>query len=69
MGNYRTQINGVGFSELLSHSLKSRAHEDALPARKVKRPTRREANHIPDIPTGENPDKLENKRLSLSTVQ
>lgn len=27
----------------------------------------REERHIPDIPTGETPDKLENERLSLST--
>ncbi|KAK0153250.1 hypothetical protein N1851_005078 [Merluccius polli] len=45
----------------------SKAPEDGLPAKKVKRPKRGEANHIPDIPTGETPDKLENERLSLLT--
>ncbi|KAJ8361311.1 hypothetical protein SKAU_G00178360 [Synaphobranchus kaupii] len=65
MGNYRTQLKGIECSELLVNSLKSKAPEDALPAKKVKRPKRGEANHIPDIPTGETPDKLENERLSL----
>ncbi|XP_037621965.1 uncharacterized protein LOC119486148 isoform X2 [Sebastes umbrosus] len=65
MGNYRTQLKGIGCSELLANSLKSKAPEDALPAKKVKRPRRGEANHIPDIPTGETPEKLENERLTL----
>ncbi|XP_028430573.1 uncharacterized protein LOC114553561 [Perca flavescens] len=65
MGNYRTQLKGIGCSELLANSLKSKAPEDALPAKKVKRPKRGEANHIPDIPTGETPDKLEKERLLL----
>ncbi|KAL6099179.1 uncharacterized protein ACO6RY_18155 [Pungitius sinensis] len=65
MGNYRTQLRGIGCMELLANTLKSKAPEDALPAKKVKRPRRGEANHIPDIPTGETPDKLEKQRLSL----
>ncbi|XP_068567851.1 uncharacterized protein [Cebidichthys violaceus] len=65
MGNYRTQLKGIGCSELLVNSFKSKAPEDALPAKKVKKPKRGEANHIPDIPTGETSDKLENERLSL----
>ncbi|KAL6481140.1 hypothetical protein MHYP_G00092200 [Metynnis hypsauchen] len=65
MGNYRTQLKGIGCSELIANSLKSKAPEDALPAKKVKRPRRGEANHIPDIPAGETIDKLENERLSL----
>ncbi|KAF7642129.1 hypothetical protein LDENG_00264180 [Lucifuga dentata] len=65
MGNYRTKLKGIGCSELLVNSLKSKPPEDALPAKKVKRPRRGEANHIPDIPIGETPDKLENERLSL----
>lgn len=67
MGNYRTQLKGTGCSELLVNSLKSKAPEDALPAKKVKRPKRGEANHIPDIPTGETREKLENERHSLLT--
>lgn len=67
MGNYRTQLKAIGCSELLANSLKSKAPEDALPAKKVKRPRRGEANHIPDIPTGDTPEKLENERLSLLT--
>ncbi|XP_035273725.1 uncharacterized protein LOC118227390 [Anguilla anguilla] len=31
----------------------------------VKRPRRGEANHIPDLPTGETPENLEKERLSL----
>lgn len=65
MDNYRTQLKGIGCSELLASSLKFKALEDALPAKKVKRPRRGQANHIPDIPTGETPDKLENERLSI----
>lgn len=65
MGNYRTQLKRSGCAEFLANSLKSKALEDALPAKKVKRPRRGEANHIPDIPTGETPDNLENERLSL----
>ena len=52
-GNYRTQLKGIGCAELLANSLKSKAPEDALPAKNVKRHRRGEANHIPDIPTGE----------------
>lgn len=66
MGNYRTQLKGIGCSELLANSLKFKAPEDALPTKKVKRPRRREANHIPDIPTGETPDKLEKAKQSCS---
>ncbi|XP_056296090.1 uncharacterized protein LOC130210132 [Pseudoliparis swirei] len=65
MGNYRTQLKGIGCSELLVNSFKSKAPGDALPAKNVKKPIRGEANHIPDIPTGETSDKLENERLSL----
>ncbi|XP_047217856.1 uncharacterized protein LOC124866210 [Girardinichthys multiradiatus] len=65
MGNYRTQLKGIGCSELPVNSLKSKAPEDASPAKKVKRPRRGEANHIPEIPTGETSEKLENERLSL----
>uniref|UniRef100_A0A3B4YDX4 PB1 domain-containing protein n=1 Tax=Seriola lalandi dorsalis TaxID=1841481 RepID=A0A3B4YDX4_SERLL len=65
MGNYRTQLKRSGCAEFLANSLKSKAPEDALPAKKLKRPRRGEANHIPDIPTGETPDNLENERLSL----
>ncbi|XP_078025314.1 uncharacterized protein LOC117251126 [Epinephelus lanceolatus] len=65
MGNYRTQLKGIGCAELLANSLKSKAPEDALPAKKVKRPRRGEANHIPDIPTGETPDNLEDDRVTL----
>lgn len=50
---------------MLVNSLKSKAQEDALPAKKVKRPRKGEANHIPDIPIGETPEKLENERVSL----
>ncbi|KAK7912340.1 hypothetical protein WMY93_012551 [Mugilogobius chulae] len=67
MGNYRTQLKGTGCSELLVNSLKSKTPEDALPAKNVKRPRRGEANHIPDLPTGETQEKLENERLSLLT--
>lgn len=65
MGNYRTQLKRSGCAEFLANSLKSKALEDALPAKKVKRPRKGEANHIPDIPTGETPSNLENERLSL----
>uniref|UniRef100_A0A8C2X9N4 PB1 domain-containing protein n=1 Tax=Cyclopterus lumpus TaxID=8103 RepID=A0A8C2X9N4_CYCLU len=63
MGNYRTQLKGIGCSELLVNSFKAPA--DAMPAKNVKKPKRGEANHIPDIPTGETSDKLEIERLSL----
>ncbi|KAK7886837.1 hypothetical protein WMY93_026458 [Mugilogobius chulae] len=67
MGNYRTHLKGIGCSELLANSLKSKRPDDALPAKKVKRPRRGEANHIPDIPNGETAEKLENERLALLT--
>ncbi|XP_032392486.1 uncharacterized protein LOC116702420 [Etheostoma spectabile] len=67
MGNYRTQLKGLGCSEVLANSLKSKAPEDGFAAKNIKRPKRGEANHIPDIPNGETPDKLENERLSLLT--
>ncbi|KAK7886000.1 hypothetical protein WMY93_025621 [Mugilogobius chulae] len=65
MGNYRTHLKGIGCSELLANSLKSKRPDDALPAKKVKRPRRGEANHIPDIPNGETAEKLENERLDF----
>lgn len=56
-----------GHVELPPHTCAERgeALEDALPAKEVKRPRRGEANHVPDIPTGETPDNLENERASL----
>ncbi|CAL9698769.1 unnamed protein product [Knipowitschia caucasica] len=36
MGNYRTLLKGTGCTELLANSLKSKAPEDALPAKKKK---------------------------------
>lgn len=65
MGNYRTQLKCSGCAEYLANSRKSTALEDALAAKKVKRPRRVEANHIPDIPTGETTDNLEKERVSL----
>ncbi|XP_035994608.1 uncharacterized protein LOC118563631 [Fundulus heteroclitus] len=65
MGNYRTQLKGIGCAELLANSLKYKGAEDALPAKNVKRPRRGEANHIPDIPTGETQDILEAERVTL----
>ena len=48
--------------------LKSKAPDDTLPAKKVKRPRRGEANHIPDIPTGETVtfDRSEEAKQSCS---
>lgn len=60
-----TQLKHSGCAEFLANSLKSKALEDALTAKKVKRPRRREANHIPDITTGETSSNLENERRSL----
>ncbi|XP_067353940.1 uncharacterized protein [Channa argus] len=65
MGNYRTQLKGIGCSEVLANSLKSKPLDDALSAKNVKRPRRGEANHIPDIPVGETLGKLEDERLAL----
>lgn len=69
MGSYRTQLKGLACSEILANSLKSKAPEDGLTAKKVKRPKRGEGNHIPDIPTGETPENLENERLSSKEAQ
>ncbi|XP_067331111.1 uncharacterized protein [Channa argus] len=65
MGNYRTQLKGIGCFEVLANSLKSKPLDDALSAKNVKRPRRGEANHIPDIPVGETLGKLEDERLAL----
>ena len=66
MGNYRTQVTGIGCAELLANSLKSKAPEDALPAKNVKRPRRGGTNHIPDIPPGETSDNLEDETFDRS---
>ncbi|KAK2859964.1 hypothetical protein Q7C36_004130 [Tachysurus vachellii] len=66
MGNYRTQIKGIGCSELLANSLKSKALDDALSTKNVKRPKRGESSHIPDIPTGIlNEVKKQNNRMVI----
>lgn len=65
MDNYCTQLKGTGCSKLLANSLKSKAPEDATPAKNLKRPRRGEANHIPDIPNGQTPGILNYERLSL----
>lgn len=53
MGNYRTQLKGIGCAELLANSLKSKAPEDAFPS---------------GIPTGETSDNLEDERLHFMSL-
>lgn len=65
MGNYRTQLRVQGCPELSVNSLKSKATTDALPAKKVKRPKRAEANFNPVFPVGETLESLEKQRLEL----
>ncbi|XP_028461691.1 uncharacterized protein LOC114573615 [Perca flavescens] len=67
MGNYRTQLKLQGCPELCVNSLKSKATADALPAKKVKKPKRFEANFYPSFPIGETLDSLEKVRLELLT--
>ncbi|TDH13496.1 hypothetical protein EPR50_G00033470 [Perca flavescens] len=67
MGNYRTQLKLQGCPELCVNSLKSKATADALPAKKVKKPKRSEANFYPSFPIGETLDSLEKVRLELLT--
>ncbi|KAA8580465.1 hypothetical protein FQN60_006000, partial [Etheostoma spectabile] len=66
-GNAVFRSNNTRLTLILANSLKSKAPEDGFAAKNIKRPKRGEANHIPDIPNGETPDKLENERLSLLT--
>lgn len=65
MGNYRTQLRVQGCPELSVNSLKSKANTDALPAKKVKRPKRAEANFNPVFSVGETLESLEKQRLEL----
>ena len=67
MGNLRTQLKGIGCPELAVNSLKTKATDDAHPAKNVKRPKRGEANHIPSYPAGETADNLEMERQTLLT--
>lgn len=65
MGNLRTQLKGLGCPELAVNSLKTKATDDAHPAKNVKRPKRGEANHVPSYPVGETADNLEMERQVL----
>ncbi|XP_070404996.1 uncharacterized protein [Nothobranchius furzeri] len=67
MANYRTQLKLQGCPELCVNSLKSKATTDAVPAKKVKKPKRCEANFYPSFPTGETLDSMEKVRLELLT--
>lgn len=67
LGNYRTQLKLQGCPELCVNSLKSKAPTDDVPAKKVKKPKRSEANFYPSLPTGETLDNLEKVRLELLT--
>ncbi|CAL8318205.1 unnamed protein product [Merluccius merluccius] len=65
MGNLCTQLKGLGCPELAVNSLKTKATDDAHPAKNVKRPKRGEANHVPSYPAGETADNLEMERQVL----
>ncbi|XP_057196120.1 uncharacterized protein LOC130557969 isoform X3 [Triplophysa rosa] len=65
MGNLRTQLKGLGCPEFLANSLKTKASDNAFPAKNVKRPKRGEANHIPSVPAGVSSENLETERLAL----
>nr|XP_033473344.1 uncharacterized protein LOC117251281 [Epinephelus lanceolatus] len=59
MGNLRTQPKGLGCPELAVNALKTKAADDAHPAKNVKRPKHGEANHVLSYPAGVTADNLE----------
>ncbi|XP_078029677.1 uncharacterized protein LOC144466491 [Epinephelus lanceolatus] len=65
MGKLRTQLKGLGCPELAVNALKTKAADDAHPAKNVKRPKRGEANHVPSCPAGVTADNLEMERQVL----
>ena len=65
LGNQRTYLKGLGCTEFAVNSLKNKSPDDAKPAKKVKRPKRGEANHMPSLPLGESAEQLEKERQAL----
>ncbi|XP_051780897.1 uncharacterized protein LOC127527169 [Erpetoichthys calabaricus] len=66
MANYWTLLKAHGTSaEVTVITLKSKSQEEAHPAKNLKRPRRAEVNHFPSLPSGETPQSLEQKRISL----
>lgn len=69
MCNYRTQLKSHGLaSELMVNTLKSKSREDSIPqpAKNNKKARRGEANYYPQT-SSENPESLEQERISLLT--
>ncbi|XP_051788317.1 uncharacterized protein LOC114658022 isoform X2 [Erpetoichthys calabaricus] len=65
MGNYRTQLKLCGCAELTVNSLKTKADEDAYPAKNIKKPRRAEAYYYPALPSGQTKESLEKERTLL----
>ncbi|KAJ8263870.1 hypothetical protein GJAV_G00142340 [Gymnothorax javanicus] len=65
MANYRAQLKTYRTPEVAVNSLKVKAAEDALPAKKVKRPRRSELNYYPSLPSGETPQSMEKERVTF----
>ncbi|KAK7916163.1 hypothetical protein WMY93_011924 [Mugilogobius chulae] len=65
MGNYRTELKGLGCPELCLNSKKETPNKAA--AKGVKRPRRAEANYYPSLPAGESNETMEKERLEILT--
>ncbi|XP_078024426.1 uncharacterized protein LOC144463559 [Epinephelus lanceolatus] len=65
MGILHTQLKGLGCPKVAVNALKTKAADDAHPAKNVKRPKRGEANHVPSYPAGVTADNLEMERQVL----
>uniref|UniRef100_A0A8D0CTD9 Sterile alpha motif domain containing 3 n=1 Tax=Sander lucioperca TaxID=283035 RepID=A0A8D0CTD9_SANLU len=60
MGNYRTKLRKAGCAEVAINRGKKGAPEMA--SKSLKRPKRFEVNYLPDLPEGQNEDRLEVER-------
>ncbi|XP_035855753.1 uncharacterized protein LOC116041408 isoform X2 [Sander lucioperca] len=63
MGNYRTKLRKAGCAEVAINRGKKGAPEMA--SKGLKRPKRFEVNYLPDLPEGQNEDRLEVERKLL----
>lgn len=65
MGNYRSNLRGLGCPELDVNSLKKKRAHEKQPAKNIKKPRKAEVNYLPPHLHGETEETLEQERVKL----
>ncbi|XP_058632695.1 sterile alpha motif domain-containing protein 3-like isoform X1 [Onychostoma macrolepis] len=67
LGNYRTKLRNIGYTEVTVNSIKHKPDGISSPAYRVKKPRKAEVNYCPSHPQGETDETLEAVRQTLLT--